>query len=389
MFYIGIDVGKHKHCAAITNSHGEVIIKPFYFDNNQAGFNLLLSQIKPYLSKRHCAGLEATGHYGDNLARFLLDSNAQVGIINPLTTDGYRKQKIRKTKNDTVDALLICSVLEARNYTTLTHSKLTLKEGKQLSRYRQELMASTNSLKNQLQACLDLVFPEFNSLFKTKYSKAYVAILKSYPSARIIANTHLTKLKSTLLNASKGRINHDYPKQLKNLALVSIGEESISLELKIKQLITTIELVSSQIEEIDKKIEELALQLHSPIFTIPGIGFITGFSILCEIQDVSLFASSKKLIAFAGVDPATKQSGDYNAPTTAISKRGSPHLRLSLYQAALPASRFNTTFNSYYTKKRKQGKSHRCALGHLVRKILRVIYKLLSENILFEPSLCV
>lgn len=389
MFYIGIDVGKHKHCAAITNSLGEVIIKPFHFDNNQTGFKMLLSQINPYLTKRHCAGLEATGHYGDNLARFLLDFNVQVGIINPLTTDAFRKQKIRKTKNDAVDALLICSVIETRNYTTLTHSKLTLKEGKQLSRYRQGLVGSLSSLKSQLQASLDLVFPEFNSIFKTKYSKAYMAILKNFPSANIIANTHLTKLKNTILNASKGRINHDYPKQLKNLALVSIGEKSTSMELKIKQLITTIELVSSQIDEIDIKIEELALQLHSPIFTIPGIGLITGFSILCEIQDISLFASSKKLIAFAGVDPATKQSGDYNAPSTAISKRGSPHLRLSLYQAALPALRINTTFNSYYTKKRKQGKSHSCALGHLVRKILRVIYKLLSENRSFESSLCI
>ena len=131
------------------------------------------------------AGFESTGHYGDNLGRFLLENGFEVGVINPLTIDAFRKQRIRKTKNDSIDAVLICNVLEARQYSTLTKKKLILREGKQLSRYRQEQVKQLSMLKNQFQGVIDLTFPEFNRIFKTKYTKTYMAILKEFPSAML------------------------------------------------------------------------------------------------------------------------------------------------------------------------------------------------------------
>lgn len=110
-------------------------------------------------------------------------------------------------------------------------------------------------------------------------------------------------------------------------------------------------------------------------------------SILCELCSIDHFSSSSKVIAYAGLDCAVYQSGQYNADKTAITKRGSLHIRLSLYQAALPLCRFNATFNAYYNRKRAEGKSHRCAQGHVARKLLRVIFKLLTENISFDPAL--
>lgn len=83
---------------------------------------------------------------------------------------------------------------------------------------------------------------------------------------------------------------------------------------------------------MDKKIEELAHETDSPITSIPGIASITEMSILSEIGDISMFSYSSKLVGFARADPATYQSGEYNAPITAISKRGSRHLHKSLYQ---------------------------------------------------------
>lgn len=57
-----------------------------------------------------------------------------------------------------------------------------------------------------------------------------------------------------------------------------------------------------QLDEVDKKIEELAHRLNSPIFTIPSIGFITGMSILCELGSIDNFSSPSKVIAYAGLD---------------------------------------------------------------------------------------
>ncbi len=117
MFFIGIDVGKFNHCCAVLNSDGEVLVEPFFFPNNSTGFDLLLSSINQFRSSRHISGLESTGHYGDNLLRFLLDHGFEVGLINPISTDAKRKEKIRNTRNDKKDSLTICAILQSWVFT--------------------------------------------------------------------------------------------------------------------------------------------------------------------------------------------------------------------------------------------------------------------------------
>ena len=108
-----------------------------------------------------------------------------------------------------------------------------------------------------------------------------------------------------------------------------------------------------------------------------------GTLIESEIGDIHNFSSAVKVMGFAGVDPGTYQSGEYSAPRTALSKCGSRYLRKSLYQCILPVCTNNLAFNEYYKLKRLQGKSHSCAQEHSIRRLIRVIYKLLSENIQF------
>ena len=143
---------------------------------------------------------------------------------------------------------------------------------------------------------------------------------------------------------------------LRASAKKSIGENNEVIALEIKMLIENIELLTSQLKTVDKKIEELVAKLDSPIFSIPGIGIYTGMSILSEIGDIHNFSSAVKVMGFAGVDPGTYQSGEYSAPQTALSKRGSRYLRKNLYQCILTVCKYNLTFNKYYKLKRSQGK---------------------------------
>lgn len=141
-----------------------------------------------------------------------------------------------------------------------------------------------------------------------------------------------------------------------------------------------------QIQTLDKKIEESARQLNSPILSIPGISHITGMTILAEIGDITNFKEAAKLISFAGMEPLVHQSGNYDAAYMPISKHGSRYLRKALYQAVFTVCKYCPVFQDYYTKKKDQRKSHRCAQGHCARKPLRVIYKLLSENIAYSSK---
>ena len=44
-------------------------------------------------------------------------------------------------------------------------------------------------------------------------------------------------------------------------------------------------------------------------------------------------------------------------------------------------------FKKYYRLKISQGKGHRCAQGHCIRKLLRIIYHLLETGQSFDPAL--
>lgn len=110
-------------------------------------------------------------------------------------------------------------------------------------------------------------------------------------------------------------------------------------------------------------------------------------SIISELGDISRFRNEKCVIKFAGVNPAVYESGTYSMTHTRLEKKGSKYLRKTLYQIIDAVIRGNPVFKAYYEKKISQGKSYRCAQGHCVRKLLRVIYKILSANCQFDPAL--
>ena len=382
MKIIAIDIAKFHHCASVTDERtGEILVKPFYFDNNSDGYNQFYSTIKNHCRTKHLIGLESTGHYGDNLIHFLLDKKCNVALINPIVTKNEAKKNIRKTKTDKIDTSVIARVLmdKNQNYTVITRRKLKMNQAKELTRNYHSRMEDLNKFKNQLQKQIDIVFPEYNTIFKTKYSRAYMAVLKEFGSAYNVSKTHLTHLKNVLNTKGKGAKVKVDASALKDTAKKSVGCHDETAVFEISQLVIIIEVIEEQLTEYKKKIEELATTLNSPIFTIPGIGYIPGLSILSEINDIKQFSNSRQLIAYAGVDPSVYDSGEFSSSRGSISKRGSSYLRKSLYQTVLPLCQNNSTFNNYYKLKRSEGKSHRCTSGHVVRKLLRVIFKLLND----------
>ena len=203
-------------------------------------------------------------------------------------------------------------------------------------------------------------------------------ILREYSDAYTIAHTDIRSLRKCFKYASFSA------EDLKELASKSVGVYNPSISFIIKPIISSIDLLISQIEELDKKIEDLAITQDSSITSIPGIGIISGTSILAELGDISKYDNAGKLIKFAGVNPYISESGEYAADKTAITKKGSKYLRATLYRVILPVIRFNPVFNNYYKLKRSHGKSHLCAEGHCIRKLFRIIYHLETNNLKFD-----
>ena len=368
MISIGIDVGKFKHCASVLDGRtGEVLIKPFFFTNDEEGFNQLYSEVKPYTRRKHAIGMEDTGHYMSNLTSLLLDKNLTVKRINPRITSMRRKELGISAKNDRKDSLLIAGLLSEKDlWRTVTRHKQQMDKIREVTHLYHQLQESQNEDMNRLQKALDLTFPEANMLSWTRYSKAYMQCLFAYPGASLIVSEDIRNLRKALKTEGRGRHCSVTAEEIKELAGKSVGEDNIGAQLEIKSLITIISSREEQIKILEKKIEEFSKQLNSPILTIPGISHITGMTILAEIGDIANFETAAKLISFAGMDPLVYQSGRYDAAHMPISKHGSRYLRKSLYQAVFTVCRYCPVFQDYYTKKVNQEQKHTAALMGIV-----------------------
>ena len=385
MIYVGIDIAKLNHFASAISSDGEVLIEPFKFTNDNDGFLLLFSKLSSFDKSSLIIGLESTAHYGNNLLAFLVPKGFQVCLINPIQTSTMRKNNIRKTKTDKVDTFIICKTLMMQPHRFVTLYDIGLLQLKNLGRFRQKTVKQRTRLKIQLTSYVDQVFPELQYFFKSGiHHKGCYALLKEAPSPEAIASMHLTHLTHLLKSSSHGHFKRETAVELRVLAQKSVGNSDKSLSIQVTHSIEQIELLDRQLEQIESEMTDIVKSLDSVIMTIPGIGYVNGGMILGEIGDITRFTSPSKLLAFAGLDPSIYQSGNFEAKHTRMSKRGSRALRYALINAAHNVVKNNNTFHDYYIQKMSEGRSHYNALGHCAGKLVRIIYKMLTDNIAFN-----
>lgn len=387
MIYIGIDVAKDKHDCFAISSDGEILIENFTFKNNSKGFNSFFNSVSQFnVSLNNIkVGLEATGHYSNNILNFLTSKGFNVYVINPLQTNLFRKgQSLRKTKTDKLDARFIATMLISDNLKPYSNLSYHISELKSLTRHRFRLIEERSKFKVSLSRIITIIFPELESIVWSISQNSVLYLLNELPSSKSIAECNLKHLTSILEKYSKGKYSRDKAVQIRDLAKNSIGTISNSISFELRQVIQTILFLQSQIDEIDKQLKILIDELDSPLMSIPGISYVTAAFILAEIGDINNFDSPAKLQAFAGLDPSTYQSGRFIATHSTMVKRGSKYLRWALLTATRLVCMRDENFNDYKNKKIAEGKHYFVALSHTSKKLIRVIYYLLKTNKVYK-----
>lgn len=384
MIYVGIDVAKDKHDCCIISSEGELISDVFTISNSMEGFNELLSAIPDASKNTIKVGLEATGHYSINLMRFITDNQLPLVVLNPLQTNLFRKaQTLRKSKTDKIDAKLIALMLCSGDFKLHSDASYHLQELKSLTRHKSRIKDNLSKFRISLNRLIDIIFPELPSLVYSLNQKSTYALLKTFPSKELIASAHLTKLTNVLRHSSRGKYGKEKAMLIKKAAACSIGSDSRALSFELLQVLSFIEIYIDEINKIDDEIKAVMNDMQSPILSVPGISYGLGSIILAEIGDISRFESPAKLLAFAGLEPSTYESGKFIASGMKMVKRGSSYLRWALLEAAYQISMKEPTFRAYYLKKKMEGKHHYVALSHVAKKLVRVLHHLLTKNLDF------
>ena len=389
MYIVGIDIGKNHHEASIVSPEGKQIGHSLRFATTHKGADSLMSFIFNNIGNSSCIfGMEATGHYWYPIYSFLKARGYTIYVINPIQSDSLRKMYIRQTKNDSIDSFLIAEVIRFGQFTTTSMADENILAMRQLCRYRDSVISSRTEIKLRISTIMEQIFPEYEKQFSSLWLSTSMGILEKYLTPENIENAPIDELFEIIKDKSHNKLTMKKAISIREAAAdtfgIKIAQDAFSFQLK--QLIDRMNFLDKQIEALDCQILEYYEKFDCYLHTIPGIGMIAAATILAEIGDINRFKSSSALVAFAGIDPTVRQSGEFSSTHNHMSKRGSPYLRHTIFLAATTCSFHNSPLNAYYKKKREQGKHHLTATGAVARKLTTVIYAVLRDGKPYEPK---
>lgn len=146
--------------------------------------------------------------------------------------------------------------------------------------------------------------------------------------------------------------------------------------------------IASIEQKIDKLIasdEQLATQ-KKLIISTPSLGEGTARTLLSEISDINAFDDARQFAAWVGVTPKHFQSGTSGSTRTPISKIGNTRIRRALYLPAMNAMTYNPIIKKFADRLRKNGKTGQQIIIAVMRKLLHILYGILTSGQDFNPN---
>ena len=378
--FVGIDISKDKFDVNVKSTDGKELMKPRTYDQSRSDIDRFISDIISIAGPEdYIIGLEATGRYHLNIADYLIKRGHPVITFNPMETSSIRKWNIRKTKNDQIDAAVVCNALildmmGSKIRHVSPDDKLKLKE---LITIYHRLVAKVSNLKRELRLCLNNLCPGYESLFDNIFSATSYAILKKAVKQTKLFMMSVEDILRILIS------NHNRKKNRDELAssIYTAFQDSTCPEymvearvFEVKSILGQHDVLNRQLRQIYGKIERYYNEINKYVSTIDGVGVIIGATALGIIGNVNRFPNYNALDAYVGLDPVHESSGTSLKRVGHISKRGNRILRAVLLNGALVAMKYNPVIRTKYYQLRERGKNHGTALIACARKLLHIIY---------------
>jgi transposase len=384
MIIVGIDVASEKHdYFMLRKETGEYFSSSaITIPNNETGYKKLHKDIQSFCraagDSKVRIGLESTGIYHANIIAFLLEQNYETMMINPILTNMARKaSKVHTPKNDNLDAQVICKYLvdNESKFAPYTPTLYHIQSLKSLSRKRFFIAEDLRKAKLTVNNLVQLIFPEFKTLFSDIYCESALSVLKAYSSPQKLARAHIAKVASLLHGGC--RCNAE---QLIEAAKHTVGLKNEHYSFELLDAIKELEHIRCRIDSYDAQIKRYVDEICPNLLSIPGVGYTTAGLIVGEIGDVNRFHSADSLVSFSGLDCTVHESGKYKSQHSIPSKKGSKYLRYALFQVSRGIWQWDPVFREYYDKKASEGKHYYVILGHIQKKVTRVIYSLMKSG---------
>ena len=329
--YIGIDVGKKRCYACVTNETGSVLDE-FSFQNNLDGINELIKTIHPTSDNQCNAVLESTANMWIRAYHALEDRGIAVKLANPNKTKAIASATI---KTDKLSAKILADLLRANLIAECFVSPKETREINALLRQRASLVKMQTMVKNRVHALLDRYDHKsnFSDMFGVQ-GMEWLKMLELNQIDRYILDSHVRHIEC-------------------------LKEETTILDSKIASIVTQNE---------DAKL----------LMTLTGIDYHSALLIASEICDIRRFPSPKHLVSWIGLCPSIHQSGN-SLHIGGIKKDSNKRVRWVLVQAAQTASRTDPRMKSLHDRialKKDEGR----AVIRVANKMATIIWHILAKK---------
>jgi len=382
--FVGIDISKDSFSVCAIDRDKTILFESkFSMDRN--GFEGLVDKLSLFRKEEILIGKESSGCYHINLYSLLTEWGVNCCVINPLLISNFMKMSLRKTKTDKKDAHTIALFL-SMFHGSISDNHIISSEFRDLTREREHLAQEIARIKNDIEKLLSLTFPELEKKVNI-YSRSILGLISRFPSAYRIGGASGKDIRKAMEN-ERGRKVDISEKEIIELARGSIASFHPGKELILSQKASLLVFLIEKVEEIEELLKGMFKKSEfngdmDILTSIRGVGETTAMYILCEIGDIKRFESSKKLIAYAGLDPTVYQSGRFEGKGR-LSKRGNRHIRRAVWIMSLMVIRFNEVFRAYFTKRRNEGLPYKKAVIATAHKLIRVIYSMLIHKRYFS-----
>jgi len=366
---VGIDVAKSAHVVcALEAPSGAVRLKSTPIPATGAGYAQLVEWLDTWAAgdpAQLLIGLESTGSLWEPLYDALMRAGYGVLLLNPHQTASWASSLGLRAKTDGIDAHTLARGL--------------LAGWARASSVPDELVPVFPELVSHLPEHADLGAP------------AVLHLLSRYSSAQALAQVALDELQQVLEEVSERHWGRAQAQALHDLAQHSAAStRAVSARaVVVRTLALHLLDLHARVAELDAALADL-LRSDPPSQLlqgqVPGLGPTWTATIRAELGDVSRFSQVDQVVAYAGLEPRTHDSGRF-AGQRRLSKRGPGALRHALYMATLVAVRCRPEWHAQYQRLLDRGRAKKEALTILARKLLKVIYHLLRTGASYDPAL--
>jgi len=399
--FAGIDISLKTATVCLLNQDGNLVGKIFEVDNNTAGFEKLKDKIESIIPAGGfslvCMGMEATGMYGFHLLDYFSSTTFKYGVevkvyqVNAKYISRFKKAFSEKEKTDVVDCQVIAEYLRFGRLPAEYKPESLFLPLRRLVRYRYHLVKHLEREKQLYLANLFLKFPGWvqNRPVST-LGKTTLNLTEEY-TADQLCEMPLEQLAGVVAQAGNNR----------SLDPVAVAEEiqkaaresyrirpelACSVTFILASISRTIYALKENLKQLDKAIAEQSKGFINPLISVKGIGPVYAAGILACIGDIKRFSSHDQLARYAGLVWKRKQTGKTESEEKHIVQECDKYLRYYLVEAANSLRVHNEEYRSYYQKKYQEvtKHKHKRALLLTARKLVRLVFALLSKNQLYS-----